>query len=112
MKHNISGIGIIDFESWRPVFRQNFASLEPYKTLSIQIETVKHPTWTKSQILEEAVKNFEQNAREFMEETVYLAKKMRPYALWGYYAYPYCFNMSPNNMNSTCSDQVKRENDK
>jgi hyaluronoglucosaminidase len=45
---NNRGLAIIDFESWRPIFRQNFGFLTPYKDLSIQIERERHPFWTKS----------------------------------------------------------------
>lgn len=26
-----AGVGVLDFESWRPIFRQNFGVLTPYK---------------------------------------------------------------------------------
>lgn len=39
---------IIDFESWRPIFRQNFGVLKSYKDLSYQIERQNHPFWSKS----------------------------------------------------------------
>lgn len=45
---NFPGVGIIDFESWRPIFRQNFGVLTPYKTVSIQIERNLHWWWPKS----------------------------------------------------------------
>lgn len=43
-EHN-KGLIVIDFELWRPIFRQNFGSLEPYKNLSYQIEKENHPDW-------------------------------------------------------------------
>ena len=45
---NNSGLIIIDFESWRPIFRQNFGALKPYKDLSIKIEQKNHPFRYKS----------------------------------------------------------------
>lgn len=45
---NNNGLIIIDFESWRPIFRQNFGSLVPYKDLSYKIERERHPFWIKS----------------------------------------------------------------
>lgn len=48
------GIGVIDFESWRPVFRQNFGVLKPYKDLSYDIERKRHPvlptSWIKHEV--------------------------------------------------------------
>ncbi|KAJ8916657.1 hypothetical protein NQ315_000302 [Exocentrus adspersus] len=107
-----AGIGIIDFESWRPIFRQNFGTLSPYKDLSISIEKRKHPLWPSSWVEKEATKRFELYARRFMEDTLLLAKYLRPNASWGYYAYPYCFNMSPSNMNRNCPKEVTQENDR
>ncbi|KAF7270467.1 hyaluronidase A-like [Rhynchophorus ferrugineus] len=109
---NFSGLAIIDFESWRPVYRQNFGKLTLYKTLSEDIERQKHPTWPNAWIKKEATKRFEDSSRKFMEETLRVAKELRPHASWGYYAYPYCYNLAPNSMQRQCSKQVKQENDK
>ncbi|XP_057663715.1 hyaluronidase B-like isoform X3 [Diorhabda carinulata] len=107
---SFSGIGIIDFESWRPIFRQNFGKLDEYKSISIAIEKEKHPFWTKNLLIKEATQRFEDAAKIFMAQTLLIAKRSRPKATWGYYAYPYCFNMSPNNMKQTCPPEVVAEN--
>lgn len=44
------GLIVIDFESWRPIFRQNFGELTKYKDVSYQIERNLHPFWSKSRI--------------------------------------------------------------
>lgn len=44
---NNEGLIVIDFESWRPIFRQNFGTLAPYKQVSYQIEQQRHPFWRK-----------------------------------------------------------------
>lgn len=106
------GVGIIDFESWRPIFRQNFGTLTPYKELSRQIERERHPLWPSNAIEKEAERRFELHGREFMEETLNYVKRVRPKALWGYYGYPYCFNMNPNTMQTDCPLQVIKENDR
>lgn len=41
----ISGAGVIDFESWRPIFRQQFGTLTPYIDLSMNIEKRRHWWW-------------------------------------------------------------------
>ncbi|KAL7039663.1 hypothetical protein ACKWTF_000062 [Chironomus riparius] len=105
---NNRGLAIIDFESWRPIFRQNFGSLTPYKDLSLQIERERHPFWTKSRQQQEAQNRFEAAGRRYVEETIILSKKLRPNALWGYYAFPYCFNKE----SSECPKQVRDENDR
>ena len=109
---NFNGIGIIDFESWRPIFRQNWASLLKYKELSYSIEENKHYFWPKKLIKIEAEKNFEYYGKLFMDETLKLAKKLRPYAYWGYYAYPYCFNWTPKQQKTSCSPQIVEENNR
>ncbi|KAL4709556.1 hypothetical protein ACJJTC_007287 [Scirpophaga incertulas] len=106
-----NGVGIIDFESWRPVFRQNFGVLTPYKDISYQIERRNHWFWPEKAIQSSARQRFEESARGFMQATLSLARRMRPRALWGYYAFPYCFNMSPNNMLESCAYGVPKEND-
>lgn len=46
---NNKGLIVIDFESWRPIFRQNFGVLTPYKDVSYQIEKKRHPFWPRQQ---------------------------------------------------------------
>ncbi|KAI8423446.1 hypothetical protein MSG28_012578 [Choristoneura fumiferana] len=108
---DFNGIAIIDFESWRPVYRQNFGELTPYKEESLKIERRLHPLWTKSMIEARARYRFERAGREFMQATLKLARLLRPRARWGYYGFPYCFNMASNNLVETCSDKVRKEND-
>ncbi|CAH2098510.1 unnamed protein product [Euphydryas editha] len=107
----IKGIGIIDFESWRPIFRQNFGTLVPYKDVSYEIERKLHWWWPKSWIHTEATQRFETAARQFMQTTLSIAKQMRPKASWGYYGFPHCFNMAGSSLNENCSPQVLAEND-
>lgn len=130
------GIGIIDFESWRPVFRQNFGTLKPYQDLSYDIERKSHPFWPEQWVKNEAslinyqtkfqndvfvstssyhfqaTRRFEESAVPFMRETLKMAKEARPLAKWGYYAYPYCFNMNGNNKNPSCPENVVDENNR
>lgn len=47
---NFSGYGVIDFESWRPIFRQNFGDLVIYKNVSFAIEKNRHFYWPKKWI--------------------------------------------------------------
>lgn len=105
-----SGLAIIDFESWRPVFKQNFGTLQPYRDVSIKLVREKHWLWPKKRVVEEASNLFEQYGRLFMETTLQVAKKLRPNARWGYYGLPYCFNGRGNNMED-CAANIKIEND-
>lgn len=46
---NNSGLITIDFESWRPILRENFGSMEVYKNVSYEIERDLHPLWPQLQ---------------------------------------------------------------
>lgn len=109
-EETFSGLGVIDFESWRPIFRQNFGALKPYKDLSIKHVKQMHPFWPEQWVEKEARQQFEDKAKLFMRDTLILAKSLRPKATWGYYAYPYCFNMNPNTQNANCPKEVEPEN--
>lgn len=106
---NYNGLAVIDFEYWRPIFRQNFGNLRTYKTLSFQKEKLKNVHLNKNQIETRASRTFERAARRFMERTLTFSKSQRPNAKWGYYAFPYCFN---NNGSSRCSLHVRSNNRK
>lgn len=103
---------MIDFESWRPIYRQNFGTLQPYKDLSVEVEKQSHPFWPRALIEKEAARKFEFYGQMFVEETLIRAKQLRPNGSWGYYAYPYCFNMSPKNRRTACPNEVMKENDR
>lgn len=102
-----NGIAIIDFESWRPVFRQNFGSLQPYKDLSIKLVRDEHWLWPRKRVEAEASRRFEKYARMYMESTIATAKRLRPNAQWGYYGLPFCFNKG----SERCASGVIEEND-
>nr|ARK19841.1 hyaluronidase [Ampulex compressa] len=106
------GVGVIDFESWRPIYRQNWASLTPYKDLSVSLVRKEHPSWSNRQVEQEAKEEFEKSGKLFMEKTLKLAQKLRPLAAWGYYAYPYCYNLTPKQPTTQCNRETIKENDK
>lgn len=106
---SFEGIAVINFGGWRPIYRQNWGSLIPIKTLSEKIVKEKHNLEGNS-IVEEATRNFEIRAKLFMEGTLKLAKKLRPNAKWGYYGYPHCYNFGSNETN--CIAGVQEENDR
>ncbi|KAJ6620944.1 Hyaluronidase Tab, partial [Pseudolycoriella hygida] len=105
-----SGLAIIDFESWRPVYRQNFGTLQPYKDLSKKLVQQNHPRWTKNDIEKEADRIFTQHGKKFILETLRLAKELRPKARWGYYGLPFCFN-GRGNVIEDCEKNIQKEND-
>lgn len=106
-----SGLAIIDFEYWRPVYRQNFGKLQPYKDLSIKLVKDANPTFSETEVKNEASRLFTEYAKIFMTETIELGKKLRPNAKWGYYGLPHCFNVKKN-VTEDCEKSVQDENDK
>lgn len=58
-----SGLSVVDFESWRPLFSLNFDALRIYQQKSIELAKQKFPLYNQSQILQEATKEFEQAAK-------------------------------------------------
>ena len=105
------GLAIIDFESWRPVYRQNFGTLQPYKDLSEKLVKQNHPFWPKQRIETEAARLFEEAGRTFMEQTIQLGRRLRPLAKWSYYGLPFCFNVNGNNIEH-CERSIELENDR
>lgn len=89
---NFNGVPIIDWESWRPQWEQNFDTRLIYRKKSIELVYNKHPEWTNETVKLVALVEFEQAAENMMESTLRLAKDLRPNARWGFYHYPYCYN--------------------
>ncbi|XP_041378262.1 hyaluronidase A-like isoform X1 [Gigantopelta aegis] len=96
-----NGLAVIDFESWRPLFAHNFGSLFIYKQRSVDLVKSRFPSWTnKTQIWNEAAREFQNAARLFMEGTLQLSRYLRPDGKWGYYGFPRCYGVSPSHL--TC----------
>ncbi|XP_014217210.1 hyaluronidase A-like [Copidosoma floridanum] len=109
---NFSGAAVIDFELWRPIYRQLWGKYEIYKNMSVRLEQRKHGDWhDKDMVNEEAERSYERAAREFLRRTLEFAQTIRPRAKWGYYDYPFCNNWSSRNRHDHCPDTIVKEND-
>lgn len=107
------GLAVIDFECWRPTFRQNFGDLKIYKDLTLLQVNKKHPTWTRDQVEAQAKIIFENSAVNFINRTILRARKLRPKAKIGFYGFPHCFNRYRIlSQLERCPDQVENENNK
>lgn len=107
------GLAVIDFECWRPTFRQNFGDLKIYKDLTLLQVNKKHPSWTRDQIEAQAKIKFENSAMNFINRTILRARKLRPNAKIGFYGFPHCFNRYRLfDQLERCPDQVENENNK
>lgn len=108
-----NGVAVIDFEMWRPTFRQNFDKLKIYRDLTTMDVSRKHPSWTREQVEKQAETIFENAAVNFFNRTLLRARKLRPKAVWGYYGFPHCFNRFRDySALEKCPEQVQNENDR
>lgn len=107
------GIAVIDFERWRPTFRQNFGDLKVYKDLTLLDIQKKHPNWSRDQIESQGKMIFEIAANNFFNRTILRAKKLRSSAKWAFYGFPHCFNRFRDDIQlERCPDPVEAENNK
>ncbi|BES91875.1 hyaluronoglucosaminidase [Nesidiocoris tenuis] len=109
---DFDGVGVIDFEHWRPIWRENWSKLDIYRQRSKDIEKMKNPFASKSFIEKQAISRFEKAAYAFIDASLSMARQLRPKARWGYYAFPYCFNFTPKNNYMKCTVEVKEDNDR
>lgn len=105
---DFDGLGVIDFEAWRPVWAQNFGTLRAYQQYSLQVEQRRTPTASAATLQTKATQRFEAAAKEYFLESLKLAQRLRPNGRWGYYAFPYCFNSNDDNFD--CSDNLREQN--
>ncbi|XP_058047281.1 hyaluronidase isoform X1 [Ahaetulla prasina] len=86
------GLGVIDWENWRPQWDRNWGSKNVYRTRSIQFSRELHPDLSEAAIKRLAKQEYEKAGKSFMRDTLLLAEDMRPGGYWGYYLYPDCYN--------------------
>lgn len=87
-----TGLAVLDWEEWLPLFDQNANLRAIYQILSVNytLQLESNLNWKQATI--KAKKQFEKAARSFMEETLKLGISEGPQHLWGYYLFPACDN--------------------
>ncbi|XP_029282926.1 hyaluronidase-1-like [Cottoperca gobio] len=106
------GLAVIDWESWRPLWNQNWGSKGIYKKLSITHALQMAPFLSSKRISELAKSQFQNAGRLFMEKTISLGKGERPSRRWGFYLLPDCYNYGwekPSYMGK-CSTKIQKQN--
>ncbi|XP_022190087.1 hyaluronidase B isoform X2 [Nilaparvata lugens] len=107
------GIAIIDFEHWRPIWRENWGSLNSYRIYSRNLVKKSQPWLSESAVEKEATTQFEKAAKSFLLTTLQVSKQLRPLAKWGYYGYPFCFNYKLTGNNKlSCTEDVIEDNNR
>ncbi|XP_061438739.1 hyaluronidase-like [Rhineura floridana] len=91
------GLGVIDWENWRPQWDRNWGSKVIYRNKSLELVRKLHPQWSEIQTKKVAKEEFENAGKSFMNNTLSLAEDIRPNGLWGYYLYPDCYNYDYKN---------------
>ncbi|XP_028287112.1 hyaluronidase PH-20 [Parambassis ranga] len=106
------GLAVIDWESWRPLWDQNWGSKRIYQKLSIAHAMQIAPFLSSKQISKLAKNQFQQASRRFMERTVILGIGERPSRRWGFYLFPDCFNYGWEKPGYTgkCSAKTQKQN--
>ncbi|KAM9475841.1 hyaluronidase-1-like [Clarias gariepinus] len=89
---SFSGLAVVDWEKWQPLWIRNYGVRQVYKYLSKQLVREKHPDISKEEVKRLATAEFEKAAQLFMEKTLRLGVKAHPKGLWGFYGYPGCYN--------------------
>jgi hypothetical protein len=83
---NFSGWAVLDYEAWDPVWE---LTKPEYREASKEIVRRNSPGRPDADVERLAKANYESGAKRFMLDTLKEAKRLRPKAKWGYYAFPW-----------------------
>uniref|UniRef100_A0A3Q2XU96 Hyaluronidase n=1 Tax=Hippocampus comes TaxID=109280 RepID=A0A3Q2XU96_HIPCM len=103
------GLAVIDWESWRPLWAQNWGSKRIYQKLSMANALQASPFLSLNEISQLAVDQFQRAGRSFMERTIQLGVRERPSRRWGFYLFPYCYNYNWDRPGYTGRCSAKKE---
>ncbi|XP_051280454.1 hyaluronidase-3-like isoform X1 [Dicentrarchus labrax] len=115
LQPNFTGLAVIDWEEWRPLWERNFGTKMEYRRLSKLLVKQARPDLSNKAMTSLARQKFEESARKFMEETLRSAVMDRPRGLWGFYGFPACFNKHKRKTDKSytgrCHGGTKKQND-
>ncbi|XP_038578921.1 hyaluronidase-3 [Micropterus salmoides] len=116
LQPDFTGLAVIDWEEWHPLWERNFGTKMEYRRLSKLLVRQERPDLSESAMTSLARQRFEEGARKFMEETLQLAVRDHPKGLWGFYGFPACFNKHKRNTDKSytgrCHRGTKKQNDR
>lgn len=92
LQPNFTGLAVIDWEEWQPLWERNYGAKKEYRRLSKLLVKQQRPDLSNSAMTAVARRNFEETAQMYMEGTLRLASRERPGGLWGFYGFPVCSN--------------------
>uniref|UniRef100_H3A0D6 Hyaluronidase n=2 Tax=Latimeria chalumnae TaxID=7897 RepID=H3A0D6_LATCH len=110
-----TGLAVIDWENWRPLWIRNWGSKQIYRLHSMELVQQRDLTLTQSEAYMIAKSEFENAAKLYMRNSLQLGKLLKPNRLWGYYLFPDCYNYdykeNPKNYTGRCPDiEIARNN--
>ncbi|VDO62022.1 unnamed protein product [Heligmosomoides polygyrus] len=109
---NFSGLAVIDFEEWRPLLRYNGGVKSVYQREAIKFTEEKNGGHNSVHINNTATLLFDEAAKNFINATLHLAKRLRPKAHWGLYGFPYCnYDAGKKDTDFSCSKTFQTFND-
>ncbi|XP_030741143.2 hyaluronidase PH-20-like [Echinops telfairi] len=108
-----TGLAVIDWEDWRPLWDRNWKPKNSYRDLSTELVHQQNAHLSISEATKVAKQDFERAGRTFFLETFNLAKRLRPQYLWGYYLFPECYNhvYTRPGYDGSCFEIEKKRND-
>ncbi|XP_044065908.1 hyaluronidase-3 isoform X2 [Siniperca chuatsi] len=116
LQPNFTGLAVIDWEEWWPLWERNIGTKMEYRRLSKLLVRQERPDLSEKAMTLLARQMFEEGARKFMEETLQLAVRYRPKGLWGFYGFPACFNNHKRKTDKSytghCHRGTKKQNDR
>lgn len=92
LQPNFTGLAVIDWEEWQPLWEKNLGTKMEYRRLSKLLVRRERPGLSDKAVMSLAREMFEASARKFMEVTLQTATSARPRGLWGFYGFPVCAN--------------------
>uniref|UniRef100_A0A8D2LEN7 Hyaluronidase n=1 Tax=Varanus komodoensis TaxID=61221 RepID=A0A8D2LEN7_VARKO len=114
LHHDFRGLAVVDWEEWRPLWRQNWGPKKVYREASEQWVRERFPGLFPEEQALLAELEFEEAARGLMESTLRLGRQLRPQGSWGFYRFPDCFNDNwekEENYTGHCSPTEVKSND-
>nr|UCR74869.1 hyaluronidase [Hemiscorpius lepturus] len=111
---DFSGLGVIDWEAWRPSWDYLWGPLKIYQNRTIKLIEKDNPSSSDRDIESAAKDLWEETAKQWMLRTLQLAKRLRPKGRWCYYHFPDCYNYYGKDHPSQyfCSDRTSSINDR
>ncbi|XP_068452883.1 hyaluronidase-3 isoform X2 [Clinocottus analis] len=108
LQPNFTGVAVIDWEEWRPLWESNFGTKTEYRRQSKLLVRRERPGLSERATAAMARQQFEEGARKFMEETLESAVSSHPEGFWGFYGFPECFNKQKRKTDKSYTGRCQR----